>query len=112
MNLDDYKKDIVADALGYSSPINFTIKEVANDIRANIEDKLFYEVKEEINVDIDRDELIKALNYDRDSYNKGYLKGFEEGKRMAMLTLGESLVKKYGGDSDEIRENGMSDDLE
>ena len=36
-----------------------------------------YEVRQNIGYDIDKDELIKALNYDRDQYNKGYVDGIK-----------------------------------
>lgn len=54
----------------YESPIDVIYK----DIVINVEDEIFKAVQN-INIVVDRDELLKALKYDRDSY----LKGFEDG---------------------------------
>ena len=57
----------------YESPIDVIYK----DIVTKVEDGIFKAVQN-VNIVVDRDELLKALQYDRNSY----LKGFEDGSRV------------------------------
>ena len=62
---------------GYQSPIElFTtpIEMISNDCEAQSE-KFVYEAIQKIGVNIDKDELIKALRYDRQQYEAGYAAG-------------------------------------
>ena len=66
---------------GYKSPIDmitedFTTK-IAREVGEDFDNKLYLAIKHVVNVD--KDELIKALAYDRDQYNKGYLDGYNVG---------------------------------
>lgn len=63
------KKDI--DILGYKSPIELFLGE----IRTKQENGIFTAIQE-YGVSVDKDELIKALQYDRDQYVKGYINGY------------------------------------
>ena len=47
------------------------------------EDAIIFEVKRSLGVDIDKSELLQALQYDRNQYDKGY----DDGKRDAMDEL-------------------------
>lgn len=58
----------------YNSPITFIDEFACNFVKA-LEDKIIMEVQSVVNVD--RDELIKALEYDRRQYEKGYADGVE-----------------------------------
>lgn len=62
--------------MSYESPIemfyNDTMQNIAEQIREETDNKIVCEVKMQCGVNIDKDELIKALKYDRDQYNKGY----------------------------------------
>lgn len=59
----------------YESPITLNIADISTQIREAQDGRLIYEVQKAIGYDIDRVELIKALNYDRDQYQKGYEDG-------------------------------------
>ena len=62
----------------YESPINLNF---AKDLILNIvdaEEKHILECVQRMGVDIDKDELLKALAYDRDQYKKGYADGAKE----------------------------------
>lgn len=59
----------------YESPIIQNIFDISSQIRREQDGRLIYEVQQAIGYDIDRVELIKALNYDRDQYQKGYEDG-------------------------------------
>lgn len=59
----------------YESPIIQNIADVSTQIRKEQDGRILYEVQQAIAYDIDRVELIKALNYDRGQYQKGYEDG-------------------------------------
>lgn len=68
----------------YKSPV--TIYESANRSVGEIigsvnqkKDKYIWECISKISVDVDKDELMKALAYDRDQYHKGYMDGAVDG---------------------------------
>ena len=64
----------------YNCPIKMLVEDMTSEFCKSIEDAMFCEIKQTIGFDIDKDELIKALNYDRHQFEKGY----EAGKREAM----------------------------
>ena len=66
----------------YEYPIKVTYGQANTTIADEIDDHILYRVNLEIGVDINKEELIKALQYDRDQYTKGY----EDGKREGMST--------------------------
>lgn len=51
----------------YKSPITL----ISNEIQLNLEDGMYKAVKQ-IGIEVDKDELISALKYDRGQYEKGY----------------------------------------
>lgn len=59
----------------YVSPITEIVSDVASEIIKDREDSLVMQIKQEILYDIDKEELIKALKYDREQYEKGYQDG-------------------------------------
>ena len=70
----------------YESPIKIiesTIDSFSNAIIKRKDDAIFAEIQSSFGVELDRGELIRALQYDRDQYNKGYA----DGKRDAEAAL-------------------------
>lgn len=63
------KQDI--DILGYESPINVIAKQLRMEKEANI-----VKAVQEYGIDVNKDELVKALQYDRNQYEKGYVNGY------------------------------------
>ena len=64
----------------YESPITI-VEKVVNKAREQTENDIMNNiltVTTEYGVDINKDELIKALQYDRHQYNKGYADGYSE----------------------------------
>ena len=62
----------------YKSPITIiesTIDSIYKDIVKKKDDAIFAEIQSSFGVDLDRGELIRALQYDRDQYQKGYQDG-------------------------------------
>lgn len=72
-------------AFDYESPI----KVLETQMRMEFEDNVVRAVKS-VGIDVDKDELVRALQYDRDQYVKGY----KDGKASNMV-VGE-WVDRYG----------------
>ena len=66
----------------YKSPIEIE-DEIFTQIERDQENKIISKVCMVMNVNVDKDELIKALSYDRDQYAKGYNEGYEAGEKSA-----------------------------
>lgn len=56
----------------WECPITTYISEIINQQMIERENAITLKVSETIGVDVNREELIKALNYDRHQYEKGY----------------------------------------
>lgn len=57
--------------MSYESPITAIYEQISNQINQDFEDRIMAEVKMKVDVNVDKEELIKALNYDRGQYEKG-----------------------------------------
>ena len=57
--------------MSYESPIRLIYDQVQTEIENGLESEIFRAVQR-IGIDVDKEELIKALAYDRDSYIRGY----------------------------------------
>ena len=71
----------------YQSPI----RQIETVMKDAIEDAFMKEIKIAVGLDIDKNELIRALKYDREQYQKGY----EDAKANAL-----QLIIKYVPDDD------------
>lgn len=68
----------------YDSPINVIYGKLQTKVQEDMENHIFESVQS-VGVMVDKDELIKALEYDRQQYEKGY----QDGKReFAVYILG------------------------
>lgn len=56
----------------YESPITQMMSEISNQMVKEREDKLLYEIRQTLGYNIDKNELVRALQYDRNQYQKGY----------------------------------------
>ena len=68
----------------YKSPITECVSDVQHDIVKAKEDELMVTITQTIGYAVDKEELIKALQYDRDQYDKGYKDGYSAGIKYAM----------------------------
>lgn len=57
--------------------------------RAEVENEIYKQVMS-VGVSVDREELIRALKYDRDQYNAGYRDGVKAGK---VASMKEAIAK-------------------
>lgn len=63
--------------IGWESPVNVFSHEIFNSIKEDVDGAIIVEIERQLGVEINKDELIKAMNYDRDQYNKGYQDGLK-----------------------------------
>ena len=68
----------------YESPINMEYENpIYNAVQKELELNVLLAVQK-IHISVDRDELIRALQYDRQQYEKGYADGYYDGLKKAM----------------------------
>lgn len=65
------------------------INVVTNQVRSTVEDAVMSEVRS-IGIDVNKDELVKALAYDRAQYDKG----FKDGKKSFSDKIPDGLIEK------------------
>lgn len=56
----------------YESPIEILYGAIQDKIVKESEDRIMYEVNRQVGVNVKKEELLKALEYDRHQYEKGY----------------------------------------
>jgi hypothetical protein len=77
----------------YDSPITLMVQKMAEQVAKELDEATFKAV-ELVMPTVNREELIKALRYDREQYDKGYA----DGKRDAMDELVRCKDCKHRGD--------------
>ena len=65
----------------YESPIELIVKDTYQKILKQREENIFKAILE-TGVKVDKEELLKALKYDREQYKKGYIDGAKELAKM------------------------------
>ena len=75
--------------MSYISPIEI----ISREMQTRFEDNVFKAVIEQ-GVIVDKDELIKALKYDRDQYEKGYTDG-EHGAAVVIFETLHKILRDY-----------------
>ena len=82
----------------YESPIELITSQVYHSIIEQQENQV-YQAIQNVGVNVDKEELLKALKYDREQYQKGYNDGYNNG-RLAMLDeLKRRLTEMVGEDN-------------
>ena len=56
------------------------IKTICDEMRTQFEGEVLKAVQR-VGIEVDKDQLIKALNYDRNQYAKGYKDGYDDAKK-------------------------------
>ena len=81
----------------YRSPITISLTDnIVNALRHESENNIMHFVMDQI-VTIDKEELTKALEYDRHQYEKGYDDGFREGGAQFWTPVTEALPNESYG---------------
>ena len=74
----------------YESPIS-VYENLTHDIAKQKEDYI-YQAIVKVGVDVNKEELIKALNYDREQYRKGFEDGYKESAKQFAEKLKNEIV--------------------
>lgn len=85
--------DINIDVFGYESPIHLITEQLAVDIAKKTDDTIYQAICN-TGVTVDKDELIKALSYDRNQYEKGYTAGYEAAFRNLPWWVRKILLRR------------------
>lgn len=56
----------------YESPITMYMSDINKEIQKQTEEESMIVINQTIGFDVDKEELLKALQYDREQYEKGY----------------------------------------
>lgn len=67
--------------MDYKSPIEVQWLEIEHELIHRLDEAVMAKVTEKLKIEIDKDELIKALAYDRGQYKAGYNDGYINGYR-------------------------------
>lgn len=76
-------------------PIVKIYEDAASQFNMHIENEVFSIIKR-YNIDVDKDELIRALAYDRKQYDKGYADGVRDFLRKLIDEASTTLRVRYG----------------
>ena len=79
----------------YESPINLYMQEIMSKMENERDNAITAKISESIGVDINKDELIKALQYDRQQYNEGYADAKAEYESMLSQIRAEISINAY-----------------
>jgi hypothetical protein len=91
--------------MNWEPPITI-VQEIASQIARDTDDYIMSEIYK-TGVTVNKEELIKAINYDRDQYNKGYCDGFNTAVEMEWTSADlleehiaklNEILKKLKGD--------------
>lgn len=74
----------------YESPIHLIYDDIKLQLDKNVEDYV-YSAVQNVGVNVDREELIRALKYDREQYSSGYRNGQAE----VLVSLIEQILEVY-----------------
>ena len=69
----------VLENINWESPIDSEIKRITREINDKQEDAFVQVLKTDYGITVDKQELIKALSYSKEQYDKGYEDGKAEG---------------------------------
>ena len=82
------------DFSGYESPIAVHTAFVTESIKEQ-QEGVILEAVQKIGVDVDKEELLKALTYDREQYEKGAAYGYEQGYKNGWDAALEYVIARF-----------------
>ena len=77
----------------YESPIQRIFDEMQTQMIQQEENQMMMHVRQAVGFDVDKEELLKALQYDREQYKKGYADGLKADR---WIPVSEMLPKEDG----------------
>lgn len=85
-----------------SSLIDDTMRDLANEANKNYEDYITFKIEQTLDCEVDKEELIKAMQYDRDQYDKGYQDGYLDGVRDGKQIIFNKLQEFVEGSDEDV----------
>lgn len=96
----------------WNSPVKMTWDEpdfiqtetqkIVNEITKQHEDCITYAINQTMGYEVDKEELIKAMQYDRDQYDKGYQDGYLDGVRDGKQIIFNKLQEFVEGSDEDV----------
>ena len=74
----------------YESPIDLVYSNVYKQVAEQFDENILRAIVK-TGVKVDKEELIKALSYDRNQYNKGYKDGMKEFAKLVLIEIQEAI---------------------
>lgn len=97
--------------MSYESPIKMYIDKVTNNILQEEEDYIISEIHK-LGIVIDKEELMRALQYDRAQYELGFRDGSKNSipiewikEHYGWLTMAGEIIKEWGKENENIKES-------
>ena len=88
---DIFEEALTLDIMGgYKPPIHLLYGEIETQIENEI-----LKATQKVGVIVDKEELLKALLYDRGQYEKGYSAGYLKGKKETIDVLAKELLEEF-----------------
>lgn len=69
----------------YESPIELIVNQMTSQIMSQRDNQITAKIEQQIGIKVDKEELMKALTYDRNTYQQGYIDGMAAGAEKAVL---------------------------
>lgn len=82
----------------YESPMNKIVGEITGELNRQDEENCMVSIRQAVGYQVDKEELIKALNYDRNQYKKGFADALDkiraeiEGLAYSWCELPETVI--------------------
>lgn len=80
------KDEIFEKEATYVSPITVKLHEIQRNYNRKLDTLILNEIRK-YDVKVDKDELVKALKYDRNQYEKGYANGKKDAAEKILTTI-------------------------
>ena len=90
------KDEIFEKEATYVSPITVELRQIQRNFNRKLDTLILNEIRK-YDVEVDKDELVKALKYDRNQYEKGYADGKKETAREILHKTKEYIENSVGG---------------
>lgn len=104
-----FNSDYLVPQEQYESPITLIRKEVENAYNSWVEDNVFKMISS-LDIKVDKDELVKALKYDRQQYERGYNVASLEFQNKALDAMSKVSLAVYNSDNPQYKK-AMEDAL-
>lgn len=95
--------------MNWQSPIHMIQEEIAQTV-ANDFDNQVYQATMRVGIKVDKDELVKALEYDRNQYQKGYMDGFFNAEKELTNISIKSFIDELTDELYDLVTNAEDDD--